>query len=614
MGSIGTHEKLSGFNLIQRHYKQIRDHAIRADFIIPKSTFTGKRPVIVRFHGGGLITGDSLLMEWFPTWLLQLAKKHNAVIVSPNYRLLPESTSPEIFSDIEDFWTWLHSSAVAELLATCSTPTQLDLDRILTAGDSAGGLLSICVGLAHADEIRATTATYPCIDMASEYFRTPTSSEPLPDVPASTVDDYLAQMDRSAIRSSALLPDRFDLMVAAIYYGGLGQFYEYGAEDSPREPRYPLEWLDRPGVKIPRGGIAILHGLQDALVPVQQSEKFVAKARGVMKGKPGGDRIVLTLREGDQEWSIFDIVNVRGRGIFDITEDDRIDEYTSEPPLREDDVTHLLYTPLPTDLPTMNKDLLILMAAYYGNIEWYARLRRPNTWIVGELSCVVRGIYHNTMFAKWWTLQPGREPYQIEQAINARFIMNNDLSRITPETRCLPYCIWYPSFPHVTTCKELVRRVPSMKPAVARVCILQDYSEYWDELDADPDSNLMVDARQSSNPKYLRDLEARIPERGCRDLTNRQHYCIRPRAALFEYTTTFLYHNVWDNPDVYCEAGVPYNGRFACMAHIELSVCVSDELKKIALEDIRETGGPFCLEEYYDSLGENRHSTGSNES
>ncbi|RHZ52471.1 hypothetical protein CDV55_100351 [Aspergillus turcosus] len=299
MGSVETHQKLAGFNLIQTHYKQIGDHAIRADFIIPQSTFIGKRPVIVRFHGGGLITGDSLLMEWFPIWLLELAKKHDAVIVSPNYRLLPESTSPEIFSDIEDFWAWLHSSAVTELLAKSSTPTELDLDRVLTAGDSAGGLLSICLGLAHADEIRAITATYPCVDMASECFRTATNSEPLPDVPASTVDDYLAKMDRSVIRSSALLPDRFDLMVAAVYYGGLGQFYEYCAEDSPRELRYPLEWLDRPEAKIPRGGIAILHGLQDAIVPVEQSEKFVAKAREVMKGKPGGDKIVLTLREGD---------------------------------------------------------------------------------------------------------------------------------------------------------------------------------------------------------------------------------------------------------------------------------------------------------------------------
>jgi fermentation-respiration switch protein FrsA (DUF1100 family) len=93
-------------------------------------------------------------------------------------------------------------------------------------------------------------------------------------------------------------------MVAAIYYGSLGQFYEYGAEDAPRELRYPLKRLDQPDVKIPRGGIAILHGLQDAIVPVEQSEKFVAKAREVMKGKPGGDKILLTLREGDHGFDV----------------------------------------------------------------------------------------------------------------------------------------------------------------------------------------------------------------------------------------------------------------------------------------------------------------------
>ncbi|GIJ81665.1 hypothetical protein Asppvi_000164 [Aspergillus pseudoviridinutans] len=169
---------------------------------------------------------------------------------------------------------------------------------------------------------------------------------------------------------------------------------------------------------------------------------------------------------------------LRDPSLFDITEDDRIDEFTSEPPpLQEDDVTHLLYTPLPADLPTMNKDLLILMAAYYGNIERYARLRRPGRWVKCEVSCVVRGIYHNSMFAKWWSLLPGQWDPNIERAIYARFIMNNDLSQIMPETKNLPCCIWYPSFPHVATCKELFRRVPVMKPAIARVCILRDYSD-----------------------------------------------------------------------------------------------------------------------------------------
>ncbi|GFF48409.1 hypothetical protein IFM58399_08293 [Aspergillus lentulus] len=318
----------------------------------------------------------------------------------------------------------------------------------------------------------------------------------------------------------------------------------------------------------------------------------------------------------DEDWSIFDVLSIRDRGIFDITEDDRIDEFTSEPlPPQNDDVSHLLYTPLPADLPTMNKDLLILMAAYYGNIERYARLRRPNSWVTTEVECVVRGVYHNSMFAKWWSLQPGPGPApdRIEKAINARFIMNNDLSRITPETRHLPYCIWYPSFPHVATCKELLRRVPSMKPAVARVCILRDYSDYWDELDADPDVNLMAEARESPNPKYLRDLEARIPERGCRDFEHDSTYSTVTRDFMYEPTSTLVLNRVPNEPYADIEMGVPYNGRGANMAYIELCVSVPDEVKKVALEELEETRS-FDVIEYYNSLGENRHSTRSTES
>jgi hypothetical protein len=280
-------------------------------------------------------------------------------------------------------------------------------------------------------------------------------------------------------------------------------------------------------------------------------------------------------------------------------------------------MTHLLYTPLPTDLPTINKDLLILMAAYYGNIERYVRLRRPNKWVGSEMCCAVRGIYHNTMFAKWWSLQPGEVPFPIQEAIHARFIMNNDLSRITPDTKCLPYCIFYPSYPHVATCKELVRRVPSMKPAVARVCILRNYSEYWDELDADPDSNLMDDARQRSNPKYLRDLEARIPERGCRDFRGPPQYWTLPQTGMFEPTSDFVYENVANARSVYLEFGVPYNGRFASMTHVEVSVSVPDEVKKKAIEELEDDGGydgGFSIVEYYNHLGRDRNSTVSTES
>ncbi|KAK3381860.1 hypothetical protein B0H63DRAFT_451151 [Podospora didyma] len=103
----------------------------------------------------------------------------------------------------------------------------------------------------------------------------------------------------------------------------------------------------------------------------------------------------------------------------------------------------LLANPLPQDLPMGDKDILIPMAAYYGDIDRYVRLRRP-VIIRGENYCIVRGIYHNTMFANWFSrpenieralaIIPGSNGLQtLKAAIHARFIMSNDLSRLPPD-------------------------------------------------------------------------------------------------------------------------------------------------------------------------------------
>lgn len=51
----------------------------------------------------------------------------------------------------------------------------------------------------------------------------------------------------------------------------------------------------------------------------------------------------------------------------------------------------LLSEPLPADLPNVDKDILILMAAWSGNTERYTRLRRRKM-INDALPCIVRGI------------------------------------------------------------------------------------------------------------------------------------------------------------------------------------------------------------------------------
>ena len=203
-----------------------------------------------------------------------------------------------------DYWTWLRSSTVADLLSTSVNPTEIDFTRVLSAGESAGGFLSVLLALSHPDEIRAATGSYPALDLASEHFGTP-SSEPLePPLPATLVQDHESKIQPGEVFSTGLSMERFQLMIAAIHFGDLKRLYERGAEGQPRGRFYPLEKLDEPDVKIPRGGIAFMHGAQDTIVPLDGVEKFVQKARRVARRQLAEDKIILTVQDG---WHGFDL-------------------------------------------------------------------------------------------------------------------------------------------------------------------------------------------------------------------------------------------------------------------------------------------------------------------
>ncbi|PWY65623.1 hypothetical protein BO94DRAFT_570357 [Aspergillus sclerotioniger CBS 115572] len=217
---------------------------------------------------------------------------------------------------------------------------------------------------------------------------------------------------------------------------------------------------------------------------------------------------------------------------WNITEDLNIGEFTSEKPPPED-VSRFLYTPLPADLPPMNKDLLILMAAWSGDIDRYARLRRP-VMIEEEFECVIRGVYHNTFFAKWWSLQEplsGRwQNTALQSAITARFIMSNDLSRIpaqsstsiprprNPHTQAsdstLPFCIWYPNLAEPETYRELARREPRMITSMARACMIANYQAIYQKLDFKPTRALLFEAEQRPEEFYTEDLNRRAELHG----------------------------------------------------------------------------------------------------
>ena len=198
---------------------------------------------------------------------------------------------------------------------------------------------------------------------------------------------------------------------------------------------------------------------------------------------------------------------------FNITEDYCIDDHDHKGPQKTpDDYFPLLYSPLPADLPLINKDKLFYVAAYNGDIDRYVRLKSPHT-IPGEQALIDHGIYHSVLFAKWWSSQLPEHPTDpaaiwLRRSINARRIMSNDITWITADTpdELLPDCIWYPSFAKSLIYRKLAHIQPKLYKRCLRACIAAGYDRDWDNLLLSPPEGVpeFESRDQPNNPEELR--------------------------------------------------------------------------------------------------------------
>jgi acetyl esterase/lipase len=128
-------------------YRNIEGHTILADIYLPKGD--ALRPVIVWFHGGALIMGnrETILPE-----IRALAEEKNYAIISFDYRLAPETKLPAIISDVEAAFKWLAIDGANRF--------HLDLDRMVVAGNSAGGYLALVAGYRANPKPKALVSLY----------------------------------------------------------------------------------------------------------------------------------------------------------------------------------------------------------------------------------------------------------------------------------------------------------------------------------------------------------------------------------------------------------------------------------------------------------------------
>ncbi|XP_078378921.1 arylacetamide deacetylase-like [Oculina patagonica] len=109
---------------------------------------------VVYLHGGGWTIGS---VDMYHPLTYRLAKEANVVLISVEYRLAPKHTFPAQFHDCY---------AVVKTLLATGDKYGIDTNRLVVAGDSAGGNLATAVALKLRDEgkrLAAQVLVYPVL-------------------------------------------------------------------------------------------------------------------------------------------------------------------------------------------------------------------------------------------------------------------------------------------------------------------------------------------------------------------------------------------------------------------------------------------------------------------
>jgi acetyl esterase len=177
---------------------------------IYRPTDDDSAPVLVYFHGGGLVLGSNRSFEGLAR---TLAAVSGATVVSVDYRLAPEAPPPAQFDDAYAATAWVAANAAA---------LRIDPGRVTVVGDSAGGSLAAAVALAARDRggprLFCQVLLYPGLDrdMTCE------SVVSMPDAPMLTRAD-IDYMHELADQGVTTPPDEYRVPALAGDLSGLPQ-------------------------------------------------------------------------------------------------------------------------------------------------------------------------------------------------------------------------------------------------------------------------------------------------------------------------------------------------------------------------------------------------------
>lgn len=142
-------------------YKTVGETQIKADvYRTPSQT---PQPVLVWIHGGALIMGSR--KNYIPAELKDLCRTQGYILISLDYRRAPETKLPEIITDIQQAFTWIRQKG-PDLFGA-------NPDKIVVAGASAGGYLTLMTGICVQPKPNALVSYWGYGDIDGKWYNTP---------------------------------------------------------------------------------------------------------------------------------------------------------------------------------------------------------------------------------------------------------------------------------------------------------------------------------------------------------------------------------------------------------------------------------------------------------
>lgn len=226
---------------------------------------------------------------------MELALKHGAVILTPDYRLRPEHELHEALEDIESFWKWIEDGSAQNMLLTSLPDTTIDAANLMVAGESAGGHLVAMTGLLRLTKLpmKVMIMQYPALDLPSILGRLEDVPEEMrmvklwsENVPYSEIEDHLDTVEKGKLCTRVPFGTRMRLHAAMVQAG------KFCDVDKVGEQLDPMRALERAG---PLPPILLYHSKDDDYVPWQHTEAWAAKLRRLQPDVP----LYLTYQRGE---------------------------------------------------------------------------------------------------------------------------------------------------------------------------------------------------------------------------------------------------------------------------------------------------------------------------